>query len=55
MKPELFKEYITLCLNDGMVKDAIYEMMKYIADLEKRIEKLEAKDFTRNEPLIGDY
>lgn len=49
------KEWIERDVNDEAYGSAVRHLMNYILELEKRIEKLEAKDFTRNEPLIGGY
>lgn len=54
MTQEVYKSMIE-SLNDGKFQDVVYMLVAYIDELEKRIEKLEAKDFTRNEPLIGGY
>lgn len=49
MKKEEFIEINEILL------EALKKIKDYLIELEERIEKLEAKDFTRNEPLIGDY
>lgn len=55
MTKQEFTELVEIYLSEGHIKTVIKEMGSYILELEKRLEKLESKDFVRNEPLIGDY
>lgn len=52
---DLIEYYRSQSVDSISTREIIKVLGSYIVNLEDRIEKLEAKDFIRNEPLIGDY